>query len=71
MRLPAYRPEERACKAVVYQENLTDKYIVVFIRGDLEVNETKLRNFVGCEIHPADITEDSGIVSGLYRPDEL
>ena len=35
---------------------------------DLEVNETKLRNFVGCEIHPADITEDSGIVKGFIGP---
>ena len=59
---------KNAVKAVVYQENLTDKYIVVFIRGDLEANETKLRNFVGCEIHPADITEDSGIVKGFIGP---
>ena len=59
---------KNAVKAVVYQENLTDKYIVVFIRGDMEVNETKLRNFVGCEIHPADITEDSGIVKGFIGP---
>lgn len=59
---------KNALKAVVYQENLTDKYNVVFIRGDLEVNETKLRNFVGCEIHPADITEDSGIVKGFIGP---
>ncbi len=62
------RPQD-TCKAVVYQENLTDKYIVVFLRGDLEVNETKLRNFVGCEIHPAtEITEASGIVKGFIGP---
>ena len=59
---------KNSVKAVVYQENLTDKYIVVFVRGDLEVNETKLRNFVGCEIHPADITEESGIVKGFIGP---
>ena len=57
-----------SAKAVVYQENLTDKYIIVFVRGDLEVNETKLRNFVGCEIHPADIGEDCGIVKGFIGP---
>jgi len=45
-------PKE-TCKAVVYQKNLTDECVVVFIRGDLEVNETKLRNFIGEEIHPA------------------
>ena len=55
-------------KAVAYQENLTDKYIIVFLRGDLEVNETKLRNFVGCEIHPADIEDGHGIVKGFIGP---
>ncbi|MBQ9343450.1 MAG: proline--tRNA ligase [Clostridia bacterium] len=59
---------ERSVKAVVYQENLTDKYIVVFLRGDLEVNETKLRNFVGCEIHPAEVEEGHGIVKGFIGP---
>ena len=58
-------PVEKTAKAVVYQENLTDDYIVVFTRGDLDVNETKLRNFLGKEIHPALITEESGIVAGF------
>ncbi len=63
---------ENTCKAVVYQENLTDKYIIVFVRGDLEVNETKLRNLVGCEIHPAtEITAESGIVKGFIGPVNL
>ena len=29
-------------KAVVYQTNAEDKFVVAFLRGDLEVNETKL-----------------------------
>ncbi len=58
-------PADRLCKAVVYQKNLTDEYIIVFIRGDLDVNETKLRNYIGEEIHPAIITEESGIVAGF------
>ena len=58
-------PVEKTAKAVVYQENLTDDYIVVFTRGDLDINETKLRNFLGKEIHPALITEESGIVAGF------
>ena len=58
-------PASKLCKAVVYQKNLTDEYIIVFIRGDLDVNETKLRNFIGEEIHPAIITEESGIVAGF------
>ena len=58
-------PASKLCKAVVYQKNLTDEYIIVFIRGDLDVNESKLRNFIGEEIHPAIITEESGIVAGF------
>lgn len=57
--------EKRLCKAVVYQKNADDSYVIVFIRGDLDVNETKLRNFLGCEIHPAAVTEESGIVAGF------
>ena len=54
--------KERVCKAVVYQQNVDDKFVIVFIRGDLEVNETKLRNVIQAEVHPAaNIPEDSGI----------
>lgn len=60
-----------ACKAVVYQRNADDSYVVLFIRGDLEVNETKLTNYLGCDIHPAVITEESGIVAGFIGPVEL
>ncbi len=59
---------EKSCKAVVYQKNEDDSYIVVFIRGDLDVNETKLRNYLGFEMHPAVITEESGIVAGYIGP---
>lgn len=55
-------------KAVVYQKNMTDEYVIVFIRGDLDVNETKLRNYLGEEIHPGLITEESGIVAGFIGP---
>ena len=37
-------PKDSA-KAVVYQTNNEDKYVVLFLRGDLEVNETKLTTF--------------------------
>lgn len=61
--------EKKMCKAVVYQKNEDDSYLIVFIRGDLEVNETKLRNYLGYEIHPAAvITEESGIVAGFIGP---
>lgn len=55
-------------KAVVYQRNADDSYVVVFIRGDLEVNETKLRNHLKAEVHPAVVTEESGIVAGFIGP---
>ena len=59
---------KRLAKAVVYQKNADDAYIVAFVRGDLEINETKLRNYIGEEIHPAVVTEESGIVAGFIGP---
>ena len=60
------KDKRQACKAVVYRENLTDKYVIAFVRGDLEVNETKLRNVLKKEIHPAtEIDAESGIVAGF------
>lgn len=58
----------KSIKAVVYQINENDEYVVVFIRGDLEVNETKLRNYLQKEVHPAVITAESGIVAGFIGP---
>ena len=63
--------ETTSCKAVVYQRNSDDKYIVLFIRGNLEVNETKLTNYLGCEIHPAVITEECGLKAGYIGPVNL
>ncbi len=57
------------CKAVVYRKNEDDSLIVAFVRGDLEVNETKLRNYLGYEIHPAtELTAESGVVPGFIGP---
>ncbi len=61
-------PAEKSLKAVVYQKNMDDSYVIVFIRGDLDVNETKLTNFLGENIHPAVITEESGIKAGFIGP---
>ena len=61
-------PVMNSCKAVVYQKNMSDEYVIVFLRGDLDVNETKVRNLLGEEIHPAMITEESGIVAGYIGP---
>ena len=59
------RPASACCKCVVYQKNEDDSYVLVFIRGDLEVNETKLRNHLRAEVHPGTVGEDSGIVAGF------
>ncbi len=59
---------DQTCKAVVYQENLTDKYVVAFLRGDLDINETKLRNHIKAEIHPAELTENSPLAAGFIGP---
>lgn len=66
-----HSPLEKSCKAVVYQKNTTDDYVVVFIRGDLDVNETKLTNFLGEEVHPAVITDDCGLNAGYIGPVNL
>lgn len=63
--------EKTSCKAVVYQRNSDDHYIILFIRGDLEVNETKLTNYLGYDIHPAIITEESGLNAGYIGPVNL
>lgn len=61
-------PLEESCKAVVYQKNMTDEYVVIFVRGDLDVNETKLTNYLGEAVHPAVITEDCGLFAGFIGP---
>ena len=64
-------PLEESCKAVIYQKNLTDEYVVVFIRGDLDVNETKLTNYLGEEIHPGEVTDNCGLYAGFTGPYRL
>ena len=59
---------EESCKAVMFQDNMTDEYIVVFLRGDYEVNETKLTNYLKSKVHPAEVTEDCGLVAGFCGP---
>ena len=63
-----HTPLEQSCKAVVYQKNMTDDYVVVFIRGDLDVNETKLTNYLCEEIHPGEIVEGCGLFAGFIGP---
>ena len=64
-------PAENSCKAVMYQKNSNDEYVIVFLRGDYEVNETKLTNYLGEKVHPAEITKESGIAAGFTGPYQL
>ena len=63
-----HSPLEKSCKAVVYQKNATDEYVVIFVRGDLDINETKLTNLLGEAVHPAVITEECGLHAGFIGP---
>lgn len=58
----------QTCKSVVYQKQDTGELVLLFIRGDFEVNETKLRNFVGAELVPAALDAGSGLCPGFIGP---
>lgn len=60
--------KEKTCKAVVYQRNSDNSYIVVFIRGDLDINETKLTNYLGFDIHAATIVDECDLAAGFIGP---
>ncbi len=64
-------PKEKSLKAVIYQKNADDSFVVLFIRGDLDVNETKLTNYLGGDIHPAVIDENCGLQAGFIGPVNL
>jgi len=55
-------------KAVAYQKETDDKIVIVFIRGDLEVNEVKLRNYLKSEVHPALDLENTDVCAGFIGP---
>ena len=63
-----HTPVEESCKAVVYQKNMTDEYVIVFIRGALDVNETKLTNYLREEVHPGEIVDGCGLFAGFIGP---
>ena len=64
-------PVEKSLKAVIYQKIPDDSFVVMFIRGDLEINETKLTNYLGCDIKPAVIDENCGLNAGFIGPVNL
>ncbi len=62
---------DQSVKAVVYHLTTTNESVVVFLRGDLDVNETKLTNFLGGEVRPEAIDENVSLVAGYIGPVDL
>ena len=64
-------PEEKTVKAVMLKEVLEDKvnYVLALIRGDLDVNEIKLKNTINASLELEMMTEEEcekfGIVPGF------
>ena len=61
----------KSCKAVVYQRNADDSYVLIFTRGDLEINETKLTNYLKAEVHPAVDIDAANLTAGNIGPVNL
>ncbi len=62
-------PSSQTLKAVFYFSD--GKFVFVVIRGDLEVNETKLRNALRCtqlRLATEDEVNDAGLVAGFASP---
>ena len=65
------RPE-LSCKAVCYAvKGDTEKSVVAFIRGDLEVNEIKLSKVIQAEVVANDLTNSQTLVAGFIGPYNL
>lgn len=55
-------------KAVVYAVKGEQTVVVAFIRGDLEVNEAKLKKVIRKNVVPWEADEESGLVAGNIGP---
>ncbi len=61
--------EAKKCiKAVVYAVKGENGYVLCFVRGDKEVNETKLRKIVGKEVVPFEAKVEDGFMVGNIGP---
>lgn len=61
-------PESKTIKAVSFNIKGTTEIVVVFIRGDLEVNEAKLKKVLKKDIAPANLTDSAQLVAGNIGP---
>ena len=56
--------KEKSVKAVCYFVKGTEDVVLCFIRGDLEVNESKLTKLIGKQIVPASLTDSQELCAG-------
>lgn len=62
--------ESKTAKAVAYYADELKTPVIVFIRGDLQVNEAKLRNLIKSEISELTDLKSYGLVQGFIGPDD-
>lgn len=55
---------EKTVKAVCYRLKGENRTVVCFVRGDLEISESKLARHLGKGVAPANLDESSGLVAG-------
>lgn len=61
----------QTCKAVCYAiEGEKEKSLLIFVRGDLEVNEAKVKKIIGKDIAPKDLS-DSSLIKGNIGPIDI
>ncbi|MDE6189277.1 MAG: proline--tRNA ligase [Clostridia bacterium] len=66
------KSKEESCKAVVFAvKGNSEEVVIAFIRGDLEVNEAKLKKILGKEIVPYDGGVSEAVACGNIGPYEL
>ncbi|OOB78929.1 MAG: proline--tRNA ligase [Epulopiscium sp. Nuni2H_MBin001] len=63
--------EEHLLKAAVFKVDGKTKPLVIFLRGDLQVNEAKVQKVVKAEITPFVDYDDSELVFGFIGPHNL
>lgn len=63
--------KEKTVKAVSYNIKGSNEIVLVFIRGDLEVNEAKLKKIVKKEIVPSDLSKNEEIIAGNIGPIDI
>jgi prolyl-tRNA synthetase len=61
-------PENRILKSIVFEVENSSKPLIVFIRGDLEVNEAKVKSLIKTNILPYTKYENSGLSFGFIGP---